>query len=142
MGNTLASKGLGVHSTRRVAVAPIGEHELALVTRAPQIVGPRGRDGAALVRASRLQAEERLYLAAAAELLAVIRELGGASRHLMVVGHNPGITESANRLSAGETIDDMPTCAVFTARLDIADWKELDWGLCEEAEFDYPRKAT
>ncbi len=36
----------------------------------------------------------------------------------------------------------MPTCAVFTARLDIADWKELDWGLCGEAEFDYPRKAT
>ena len=72
----------------------------------------------------------------------MIRELGGASRHLMVVGHNPGITEFANRLSAGDTIDDLPTRAVFTARLDIADWKGLDWGLCEEAEFDYPRKAT
>jgi phosphohistidine phosphatase len=94
------------------------------------------------VPASRLQAEERLYLAAPADLLAVIRELGGTSRHLMVVGHNPGITEFANRLSAEETIDNMPTCALFTARLDIASWEQIDWGLCEEAEFDYPRKPA
>jgi phosphohistidine phosphatase len=88
---------------------------------------------------SLLQAEERLYLAGPADLLAVLRELGGKSQHLMVFGHNPGITEFANRLSAGETIDNMPTCAVFTARFKITDWKRLDWGQGEDAEFDYPR---
>jgi phosphohistidine phosphatase len=91
------------------------------------------------VAPSLLQAEERLYLSAPAELLAVVRELGGGSRHLMVVGHNPGITELANRLSAGETIDNMPTCAVFTARFEIASWDRLTWGQGEDAEFDYPR---
>jgi phosphohistidine phosphatase len=91
------------------------------------------------VAPSLLQAEERLYLSAPAELLAVVRELGGGSRHLMVVGHNPGITELANRLSAGETIDNMPTCAVFTARFELASWDRLTWGQGEDAEFDYPR---
>jgi phosphohistidine phosphatase len=94
------------------------------------------------VAPSLLTAEERLYLAAPADLLQVLRELGGASRQLMVVGHNPGITEFANRLSADDTIDNMPTCAVFTARFEITSWDRLDWGCGQDAEFDYPRKAT
>jgi phosphohistidine phosphatase len=92
------------------------------------------------VAPSLLVLEERLYLANPADMLAVLRELGGKSQHLMLCGHNPGITEFANRLSAGETIDNMPTCAVFTARFDIGDWKRLDWGQGKDVEFDYPRK--
>ena len=94
------------------------------------------------VAPSLLHAEERLYLATPADLLAVLRELGAGARQLMVVGHNPGITEFANRLSAEDTIDNMPTCAVFTARFDIAGWEALDWGHGEDAEFDYPRKPA
>jgi len=90
----------------------------------------------------RLRDEERLYLASPADLLAVIRELGGTSAHLMVFGHNPGITEFANRLSRGETIDNLPTCGVFTALFDIADWRDLDWASGKEAEFDYPKNAA
>ncbi len=92
------------------------------------------------VAPSLLTPEERLYLASPADLLAVLRELGGTSRVLMVIGHNPGITEFANRLSADETIDNMPTCAVFAAKFKLADWRSLDWGHGQEAEFDYPRK--
>ena len=89
-----------------------------------------------------LQSVERLYLATPVDVLAVVRELGGAARHLMVVGHNPGITEFANRLSGGETIDNMPTCAVFTARFDIAAWDRLDWGQGKDGEFAYPRRPA
>ena len=88
-----------------------------------------------------LQAEERLYLAGPDDMLKVLRELGGSSQRLMVVGHNPGITDFANRLSAGDTIDSMPTCAVFTARFEIADWRSLAWGQGLDAEFDYPRRT-
>ena len=94
------------------------------------------------VVASLLQAEERLYLAAPADMLALLRELGAAAKHIMVVGHNPGVTEFANRLSGDETIDNMPTCAVFTARFEIASWDRLDWGQGKDVEFDYPRKPT
>jgi len=93
------------------------------------------------VTASLLQPEERLYLAGPADLLAVLRELGGSAKQLMVFGHNPGITEFANKLSAGETIDNMPTCAVFTALFDIKEWRALDWGQGADAQFDYPKNT-
>ena len=93
------------------------------------------------VPAQHMRQEERLYLAGPAEMLAVIRELGSTAAHLMVFGHNPGITEFANRLSRGETIDNLPTCGVFTALFDVSDWRELDWGSGQEAEFDYPKNT-
>jgi phosphohistidine phosphatase len=91
------------------------------------------------VPASHVAQDERLYLASPADLLAVIRELGADAKHLMVFGHNPGMTECANRLSAGDRIDNLPTCGVFTAIFEIADWSTLDWGSGLEAEFDYPK---
>lgn len=94
------------------------------------------------VPAARVHQDERLYLAGPVEMLAVIRELGGTSRHLMVFGHNPGITDFANRLSAGDQIDNMPTCAIFTAEFDVADWADLDWQSGQDAEFDYPKNVV
>jgi len=91
------------------------------------------------VPAANVIQDERLYLAAPADLLEVIRELGGEAKHLMVFGHNPGMTDCANRLSAGDHIDNLPTCGVFTAQFDIAAWSELDWNSGQAAEFDYPK---
>jgi phosphohistidine phosphatase len=83
--------------------------------------------------------DERLYLAEPKAFLDVIRELGGDAEHLMVFGHNPGITETANLLSSGEKIDNLPTCGVFTALFAVDDWSQLEAGRGDEAEFDYPR---
>lgn len=94
------------------------------------------------VSADRIAQDERLYLAGPPQIAEVIRELGGDVAHLMVFGHNPGITECANRLSAGEHIDNLPTCGVFTAAFDVADWSRLDWGSGLEPEFDYPRNLA
>jgi len=91
------------------------------------------------VPAALIVQDERLYLATPADMLAVIRELGGEAKHLMVFGHNPGMTELANRLSASDQIDNLPTCGVFTAQFDVRDWSLLDWGSGEDVEFDYPK---
>src|SRR5262249_21244175 len=52
------------------------------------------------VPVSRVTQDERLYLANVRNLLTVIRELGGTAKNLMVVGHNPGLTELADALSS------------------------------------------
>ena len=91
------------------------------------------------VPAAHVLQDERLYLASPADLLAVVRELGGDARHLMVFGHNPGMTECANQLSAGDQIDNLPTCGVFTAQFDVVTWSDLGWHGGKDAEFDYPR---
>ena len=94
------------------------------------------------VPAEHIAQDERLYLAEPRQMLEVIHELGGQVGHLMVFGHNPGITEFANQLSGGDKIDNLPTCGVFTACFKLGDWSQLDWKSGLEAEFDYPRNLA
>jgi phosphohistidine phosphatase len=94
------------------------------------------------VHADRIAQDERLYLADPKRILEVVRELGGDAHHVMVFAHNPGITDCANKLSAGEQIDTLPTCGVFTACFAVNDWSQLDWASGLEAEFDYPRNLA
>jgi len=46
-----------------------------------------------------MRSEESLYLAPVADILRVIQTTGPRIPHLMIVGHNPGITEIANLLA-------------------------------------------
>ncbi len=94
------------------------------------------------VPAQALRLDERLYLAGQKQIVAVLKELAGEAGHVMVFGHNPGITECANRLSADEQIDNMPTCAIFTANFAIDHWAELVWKSGQDVEFDYPRNTA
>ena len=94
------------------------------------------------ISAQKVQQDKRLYLASPKDMLAVIRELGGRARHLVVVGHNPGITEFADKISADRGVDNMPTCAVYTLLFDIAAWSELDWDSGVDAELDYPKRSA
>lgn len=92
--------------------------------------------------ATKLQQDERLYLASPKVLKEVIRELGGTAHHLMIVGHNPGLTEFADRVSAEREIDNMPTCAIYTLEFDLAEWSELEWDSGVNAELDYPKNCS
>lgn len=94
------------------------------------------------VSAQKVHQDERLYLASPKVMLAVIHELGGRSRHLMVVGHNPGITEFAERISSERSVDNMPTCAVYTLQFEIREWSELEWSSGLDVEFDYPKRSS
>jgi phosphohistidine phosphatase len=94
------------------------------------------------VPADRIAQDERLYLADPKRILEVVHERGGDARHVMVFAHNPGVTDCANKLSADEQIDTMPTCAVFTACFALDNWSQLDWASGLVAEFDYPRNLA
>jgi phosphohistidine phosphatase len=90
---------------------------------------------------ARVAQDERLYLASAQVLLDVVRELGGDAGHLMVFGHNPGLTDFAARLAPGEAPDNVVTCGVFTAEYALENWSDLDWGSAHNVDFDYPKNA-
>src|SRR4051794_12691831 len=51
------------------------------------------------VTARNIRTDEALYLAPADEILRIIRATGPRIPHLMIVGHNPGISEVANLLA-------------------------------------------
>ncbi|MDY0066387.1 MAG: histidine phosphatase family protein [Steroidobacteraceae bacterium] len=82
--------------------------------------------------------DDRLYLAAPKALMEVIQELGGQASHLMVVGHNPGLSEFANELSSERSVEHLPTCGVYTVQFAIADWRELEWLSGVNPQVDFP----
>ena len=70
-----------------------------------------------------VQHDRRLCLASLGEMVDVLRDVGGSSPCVLVVGHNPGL----ERLLAGFTgaAEPLPTAALAEVRLPIRSWKAL-----------------
>jgi phosphohistidine phosphatase len=75
----------------------------------------------------RILFDPALYEASAAVLLERVRTLDEAWQHVMLVGHNPGLTDFANQLTASG-VDNIPTCGVLVADLAIDSWGEAGAG--------------
>jgi len=87
-----------------------------------------------------VRADERLYNASAFELLEIIQELDDALEHVMLFGHNPGLTDLANDL--GCDIDNIPTCGVVELRFEVASWADIGDADPACVDFDYPKKIS
>lgn len=83
-----------------------------------------------------VELDDALYLAPASRLLATAAETGADA--VMLVAHDPGITELAALLSRGG-ISHMPTCAVarFTWQLDS--WSDAVSHVADSWRLDTPR---
>ena len=83
---------------------------------------------------------ERLYAGQADDLLAVIRGLGKKPEHVILIGHNPELTELASQLS--RKITEMPTCAIAAFAFDVKSWSDIGTAKPEEVALDYPKKPA
>ncbi len=92
------------------------------------------------VAARLLQPDDSLYLADGEHILATIRGVGPRVKHLMVIGHNPGISAAAISLAPEAVIGDLPTCGTLTMRVSCATWNLLDRRCVRDTERDSPRK--
>ena len=88
-----------------------------------------------------LQQENRLYLASVRNLLKVIGEQDIAFNNLMVVGHNPGLTDFANYLMPDLT-DNIPTSGFVSFEIDCDDWNFDDDAETKLMAFDYPKRVA
>ena len=88
-----------------------------------------------------LQRENDLYLASLDTLLDVVVAQENEFNNLMVVGHNPGLTDFANYLSPGLT-NNLPTAGVVSLNLNIKDWNLYERPATELLYFDYPKKRS
>jgi phosphohistidine phosphatase len=84
-----------------------------------------------------VRVEPELYGASADALLARLREVPGAVRSVMVIGHNPALQELAVLLAGLE--GKFPTGALATLAFRGRDWTALDRGTAELIEFVRPR---
>ena len=88
-----------------------------------------------------IRVDRRLYLASPGALLDVLREQDDGDGHVLVVGHNPGLTDVANRLLPTLAVDNLPTSAVIAIAVDTDRWAELGPTVCRLLYYDYPKSA-
>ena len=88
-----------------------------------------------------LQKEDRLYLASLDEILDVVVAQDNGFNNLMVVGHNPGLTDFANFLVPGLT-NNLPTAGVVNVQIDQNDWSLYERGATELLVHDWPKKTA
>jgi len=89
-----------------------------------------------------LQCEQALYLAEADTLLDILARQDDDFRELLICGHNPGLTELANRLLSEGHIDNLPTCAVLTLTMELEHWAELPGQRGKISFFDTPHRVA
>ena len=65
------------------------------------------------------------YSASLGDLLDVIAGTAPDVHTLMLVGHNPALSDLADLLVAGDTVPGLPTCAVVAVDLPIEDWSRV-----------------
>jgi phosphohistidine phosphatase len=85
-----------------------------------------------------LQREDRLYMASLDQLLDVMAEQDPGFNSIVVVGHNPGLTEFANYLLPGVT-DTLPTCGIASLSLETEDWDVRQKKPVELVLYDFPK---
>ena len=90
--------------------------------------------------ASRVAVTDDLYMANPDIFLSIVQLTDSNVDTLMLVAHNPGITQFAASLTDDAGIDHMPTASVFVVRFDVTAWHEVETGTGRYVAFEYPKK--
>lgn len=72
-----------------------------------------------------IEYDERLYLAGADTLFVVVQALDGSLRHVVLIGHNPGMSEFVRALTGDEVARELRTAEARSCRCDISNWEDL-----------------
>ena len=141
----------GLNERGRRGAAAIGAHVAELGLAWDRIIASPAERVRATIAASGLglspEFDERLYLADAATLMAVLRQLGREEGRILVVGHNPGLQELVFRLVAPEEDtallaaagEKFPTAALAVLELEIENWRDISAGCGTLTHFARPR---
>lgn len=85
-----------------------------------------------------LEIDEKLYLASPEAILAVVARLDDELASVLLVGHNPGLTDLANRLVPDLALDNLPTSGVVAVDFSASSWREAANAPTKLAYYDYP----
>jgi len=88
---------------------------------------------------SKIFSDARIYEASTKHLTEVVLQISDDFETVLLFGHNPGLTNFANYLSA-KAIEDMPTCAIVGLELEIEAWSKLERYCGKKILFEYPKK--
>jgi phosphohistidine phosphatase len=88
---------------------------------------------------AQIRLEPALYLADPATLLAVVADQDDDAERLLVVAHNPGLTDLANHLLPELALDNVPTGGIVGIAFDARRWAEVATAPRRLVYYDYPK---
>lgn len=90
---------------------------------------------------SLIHLEQQIYQSDHPKLLQLLNQQDDKVDVIMLVGHNPGLTDLFNSLNADASIDNVPTSCVAQLTFPVDSWAELRPAGADLQHIDYPRKA-
>ena len=76
----------------------------------------------------KIRYDDRIYLAERNMLVTILRAVPATRRHVLMVGHNPGISRLARFLSGDESLADLAPAAVCALAAEIDRWEDVEAG--------------
>jgi phosphohistidine phosphatase len=83
--------------------------------------------------------ERGLYLAEPAGIVGIIKTQNAAIETLLVVGHNPGLTELVHHLLPSFDVEDLPTSAIVGLEYAAAVWEGIERAVAALCYYDFPK---
>lgn len=87
----------------------------------------------------KIRYEDSLYGADCQQLLMLIRQISDHHDRILLVGHNPGITDAVNNLTDAD-VANVPTCGVAVIEFTANSWEEVTGKSGELQAFYIPKQ--
>jgi phosphohistidine phosphatase len=98
--------------------------------------------GACELEARQVQCARELYLATAETTWRLLARRDPALRHILICGHNPGLSQIASRLGPVPQRRNLPTGGLITALWLNADWQTLEPETASSCELEDPESLA
>lgn len=87
-----------------------------------------------------VRTEHVLYLATGHEILKFLQSLPEQEDSVMIVGHNPGMSEALGQLAG--SFYDMPTCSYGVLQFDTEHWQSISSTTGRLLAYDFPARTS
>jgi phosphohistidine phosphatase len=92
--------------------------------------------------AKQVQCARELYLATPEATWRLITRRDPALRHIMICGHNPGLSQIASRLGPKPQLRELATAGIASAVWNAADWESLEPESAISCDLDDPESLA
>lgn len=90
---------------------------------------------------SDIRYDAAVYLARPVELLEVLASVNDGIDELILVGHNPGMTELVNTMLPELALPNLPTAGAVAIDADIDSWRQIAAEFCSLRVYDFPKST-
>jgi phosphohistidine phosphatase len=98
--------------------------------------------GACELDAKQVQCARELYLASPQTTWRLVTRRDASIKHVLICGHNPGLSQIASRFGPEPQVRDLPTAGLATAFWQNANWATLEPETATRCELDDPESMA